>query len=420
MPKLVTPLSDTACRSLRYSSDSPTGNRLRDGKGLYLEALPSGRKVWRLEYQTAKGTKSRATLDCDYGMKGGSLADAREWRSEVRTLVAKGIDPNQHAQQKRRAHTAAQLNTFEVCAQEWMEHKRPSWSASRYSNVEGDLRRVLMPWIGKRPIAEITPAEILHCLKRFEKQGKNVSAHRARNHASNIFRRAILHGVAHSDPAGALKGALQPKGGRNFAHLTKPDEIGGLLRALEGYTGNFAVGAGLRLLPLLFVRPGELRGAKWGEINLDAAEWSISAERMKMKRPHVVPLSRQAVAILRELEPYSNHSDGSLLFPGVRDPRKPISENTLNAGLRQLGYTKEQMTGHGFRHIASTHLHELGWPSHVIEVQMAHKDQNHIRGTYNKAEYWAKRVKMMQAWADYLDTLKVGGSKVTPIGKRKA
>lgn len=417
MAKTIKPLSDVECRRHKYSAGSAGRNKLRDGGGLMLVALATGRKVWRLEYRSAKGTKNMATYRHDYGTDGGTLTKARQWREQMRALLAEGIDPNQYADQQARQQAAAQLSTFKAIAEEWIEWKSAAWSEVQTKKVRGIVERVLMPWLGKRPVPAITTLEILHCLQRFEKQGKRETAHKAREYAGAIFRRAILHGLVTTNPADALKGALLAKDGGNYAHLKGSEEIGGLLRAIDGFDGMPQVKAALQILPYVFVRPSELREARWSEFNLGEAIWTVPEDRKGRKaRPeHVVPLSEQVIATLEELQPVTCHADHSLLFPGARDPRRPISDNTLNAALRRLGYSKDQQTAHGFRHIASTRLHEMGWKSHVIETQLAHKDRDTIRGTYNKAEYLEERREMMQAWADHLDSLKAGNTKVTPI-----
>lgn len=415
MPKLIEPLSDTTCRNLKFALGGRAANRKRDGGGLFLEVMRTGRKVWRLEYRHA-GKRNVATHPEDYPRL--SLAAARRWRDELQSKLAEGIDPNQAAKAEVQARHAAALATFEAAADEWRQHKSSGWSENQQIKVEGIIRRALLPWMGRRPVADITPQELLHCLQRVEKEGKIETAHRAREYASSIFRRSILHGLRSDDPAAALKGALQPKKHQNMAHLTDPAEIGALLRAIDGFTGTPEVRYAIRLLPLVFTRPTELRAARWDEFDLDAALWSIPAERMKMRRPHLVPLSEQAVDLLRELEPFSRHGDDALLFPG-RARGKPISEASMNAALRRMGYSREQQTPHGFRHIASTRLHELGWESRIVEMQLAHADRNSIRAVYNKAERLPERTKMMQAWADHLDLLKAGrADKVTPIRSR--
>lgn len=418
--KKLNPLSDIDCRNLRATPGAKTPPRLRDGGGLFLEALPSGKKVWRVEYRRHDGKRSIATLG-EYGKGAGfvSLRDAREGRERVRDMLRRGLDPNQERKRQEQARAAAALATFAAAAAEWQEHKRAGWSESQCEKVAGILRREVLPFLGHRPVADITPVEVLDCLQRTERAGKLETAHKAREYVSAIFRRSVILGQRDHDPAAALKGALKKKNSRHMAHLTDPDDIAGLLRAIDGYSGGPAAASALRLLPLVFTRPGELRQARWGEFDLQERLWSIPAERMKARRPHLVPLCEQAVAILAELQPVTDRGPDSLAFPGIRDRSKPLSENTLNAGLRRLGYTTEQQTAHGFRHIASTLLHEMGWPSHVVEAQLAHEDRNQIRAVYNKAQYMPERVRMMQAWADYLDTLK-RGERVIPIRAKGA
>ncbi len=345
-----------------------------------------------------------ATHPVDYPKT--SLAAARSWRSDLKALLAEGLSPNQHAKAQAQARQAAALATFHAAADEWRAHSAHKWSAGYAEKVEGIIRRVLLPTLGARPIAEITEQELLHCLQRVEKQGLLHTAHDARQYASAIFRRAKLLGTRSSDnPADALKGVLKPQTKQNYPHLTNSSEIGALLRAIDGLNGTVAVSFAMRLLPLVFTRPTELRAANWGEFDLDSALWVIPEGRMKMRRPHMVPLAHQVVSILRELEPLTRQSPSGLLFPG-RDRRKPISEATLSAALRRLGYDNTQQTPHGFRHIASTKLHEMGWDTRVVELQLAHVDRNSIRATYNKAEHLPERAKMMQAWADHLEALK--------------
>lgn len=416
MPRIIEPLSDTACRNHKFRAKGHKDNRLRDGGGLYLEALPTGRKVWRLEYKTAKGTKTRATLQYDYGSKNGGLADARLWRSDIKALIAKGIDPNMYARQQALQKTAEQLSTFEASVEEWLEHKRPTWSEGQHKKVKGIINRVLMPWLGKRPMRDITAREILDCLQRPEKAGKLETAHRGREYSAAIFRRAIVLGVCDTNPVDALKDALRPKNPKNFAHITDPVRIGELLRAADSYHGNFATVCLLRLAPFTFTRPSELRQSRWCDFTLDDSVFVVPEGRLgrKGKLAHVVPLSDQAVAILRELEPLTKHSEDGFVFQSPRKPKAPLSDAALNIALAKIGF-KGEMTGHGFRHMASTRLHEMGWPSHVIEAQLSHKDGNAIRATYNKAEYLEDRRKLMQAWADYLDQLRLGTNKVVPI-----
>jgi len=260
------------------------------------------------------------------------------------------------------------------------------------------------PWIGSRPVGAITAPELLAVLRRLEALDKLETAQRVKQICGQVFRYAIATGRAERDPAADLRGALKTKKTRHHAAITDPVKVGELLRAINGFSGSLVVASAMKLAPLVFVRPGELRKAEWSEFDLDHAEWRIPAERMKMRAMHLVPLSEQAVAILRELQPLTSH--GRYVFPSIRSPRDPMSENTVTAALRRLGYTGNEMTGHGFRGMASTLLHEQGWNTDVIERQLAHAERNRIKAAYNHAEYLPGRRKMMQAWADYQDNLR--------------
>jgi integrase len=266
--------------------------------------------------------------------------------------------------------------------------------------------RMVFERIGKRPIREITAPELLSALRKIESRGHHETAHRAKQKCGRVFRYAIVTGRADRDITADLRGALVPVVSKNHASLTDPAEVGALLRAIDGYEGQPITAAALKLAPLVFVRPGELRGARWPEFDLDNAEWRIPAERMKMGEQHIVPLARQAVAILRELRELTGGGLGELVFPSLLSLDRPMSNNTVNTALRRLGYTKEQMTGHGFRSMASTLLNEQGYSPDVIELQLAHAERNKVRAAYNKAQRLAERRKMMQAWADYLDGLR--------------
>lgn len=266
------------------------------------------------------------------------------------------------------------------------------------------MEKDIFPWLGSRPVSAITAPELLTCLRRIEARGALDTAHRAHQNCGQIFRYAVATGRAERDPSGDLRGALPPATHVHYASITEPEKIGALLRAIDGYDGTFVSRCALRLAPLVFVRPGELRAAKWAEIDLDKAEWRIPAERMKARVLHIVPLSTQAIEILRDLKPLTGRSE--YLFPSVRTRSKPISDNTLNAALRRLGYTTDEVTTHGFRSMASTLLNEQGWDRDAIERQLAHGERNEVRAAYNYAQYLPVRRKMMQAWADYLDTLR--------------
>jgi len=385
--------------------------RLAAGKGLYLEVMPTGAKYWRWKYRFG-GKEKRLALGVFDDV---SLAEAKDRRREARETLRQGIDPAAKRKAERLAAKVAAATSFEAVAREWLEKESTKLAPSTVAAAQRRLESLVFPWIGTRPVSEITPPELLEVLRRVESQGKLETAQRLKQRCGQIFRYAIATGRAERDPSADLRGALATPKVRHRAAVTDPAEVGALLRSIEGFSGQFVTHCALRLLPLLFVRPGELRHAEWSEIDLDAAEWRIPAERTKMRRPHLVPLSTQAVAILRELEPLTGH--GRFVFPGIRTIRRPISENTINAALRRLGYSKDEMTGHGFRSLATTLLNEQGWPPDVIERQLAHIERNKVRAAYNRAEHLGERRKMMQAWADYLDALRSGG-KVTPIRSR--
>lgn len=368
--------------------------KLAAGGGLYLEVMPTGAKYWRWKYRHA-GKEKRIALGVFPDV---SLADARQRRDEERAKLREGEDPAaQRRAKKLAAHMAAE-NSFEAVAGEWLATKKNEWTDDQQTKVGAWLEQHVFPWIGAMPIAELEAPEILAMLRKLVVRGTLHTAGRVRQTVSAVFRYAIATGRAKRDPAADLRDALPKASAQNFAALTEPQDVAQLLRAIDGYQGQPVTLAALRLAPLVFQRPGELRAAAWSEFDLDAAEWKIPAARRKLRKaaktsrstpPHIVPLSTQAVVILRDLH-------------------RPMSENTVNATLRRLGYSTEQMTGHGFRHMASTRLNELGWRPDAIEEQLSHADPNKIRGTYNKAKYLAEHRDMMQAWADYLDGLRDG------------
>jgi integrase len=381
--------------------------KLADGDGLALLVNPNGSKWWRLRYRFA-GREKMVSLGVypEVGLK-----QARERRLAARRLVADGIDPSA----KRQAERISQDNTFEAIAREWLAMQAKKLSAGTLGRERDRLEDFVFPYLGRRPIAQVTAPDLLGALRRIEARGTHETAHRTRAVCSRVFRYAIATGRAERDVSADLKGALAPAVTRNFPAITEPARIGELLRAIEGYSGQRAVHGALRLAPYVFVRPGELRQAEWVEFNLEAAEWRIPAERMKAREAHLVPLSLQAITILRALEPITGA--GRYLFPSLRTAARPISNNTINAALRRLGYDKDQMTGHGFRSMASTCLNEQGWHPDLIELQLAHAERNQVRAAYNKAQRLPERRKMMQSWADYLDVLRAGAT-VTPIRRR--
>ena len=404
------PLTEIAVRNAKARAKPA---RLFDAGGLYLEISPSGGKWWRFKYRFGEKEK-RLSLGVYPEV---SLKAARAKRDDARRLLADGIDPSEHRQQSKSALTAKSVNSFEAIAREWFAKFSENWVDTHSSKIIRRLERDLFPWLGARPINSITAPELLSALRRIESRGALETAHRAMQNCGQVFRYAVATGRAERDPIGDLRGALPPVKEKHHASIRDPKAIGALLRAIDGYEGSLITKCALRLAPLLFVRPGELRKAEWTEFNLDAAEWRIPAERMKMREQHIVPLSTQAVAILRELHALTGAR--RYVFPGARTNGRPMSENTVNAGLRRLGYAKNEMTGHGFRSIASTLLNEQGWHRDAIERQLAHAERDNVRAAYNFAEHLPERRKMMQAWSDYLDGLKVGAD-VIPLHGRAA
>lgn len=380
--------------------------RLFDGGGLYLEVQPSGARYWRLKYRHA-GKERRLAVGVFPDV---TIAEARAKRDEARALLRSKVDPSAHRQTAKRRAKVAAANSFEVVAREWHSRKTAHLNAEHRERTLRRLERDVFPFIGHRPVGAIEPPELLDVLRKIEGRGAVESAHRARATCSQVFRYAIQTDRASRDPSADLRGAIAAPTRTNFAAVVDPKQIGALLRALDGYKGMPESSAALRLAPLVFVRPGELRQAEWAEFDLDAAEWRLPAEKMKAKAPHIVPLSRQAVEILRSIAPLTGR--GRYVFPSARGRGRPMSENTINAALRRLGYASDEMTGHGFRAMASTVLHEMGWESDVIERQLAHGERNKVKAAYNRAQHLPERRKMMQAWADYLDGLRAGGSIV--------
>lgn len=393
------PLSDTAIRNIKGGT-KPV--KLFDGGGLFLLVTPPGGKWWRLKYRF-DGKEKLVSLGT---YPATSLARARQKRDDARRLLADGIDPSAHKQAAKVARGEA--NSFEAVAREWFAKFSPSWVPSHGDKILRRLERDVFPWIGDKPVGAVTPPTLLAVLRRIEQRGAVETAHRAMQNCGQVFRYAIATGRAERDFSADLRGALPPVTPKHHASITDPKAIGQLLRDFRAYEGSFVTRCALLLAPLVFVRPGELRKAAWPEINLDSAEWRIPAARMKSRMMHIVPLSTQAVDVLRELHALTGA--GAYVFPGARSTNRPMSENTVNAALRRLGYDKSTMTGHGFRSMASTLLNEQGWNGDAIERQLAHVERNGVRAAYNYAEHLPERRKMMQAWADHLQTLERGAN----------
>lgn len=407
------PLTDT---SIRNAKPREKPYKLFDSGSLYLEVTPSGGRWWRLKYRIA-GRETRMSLGTYPDV---SLKAARLKRDQARTQLAEGIDPG--AARKAAKVSQAGLETFEAIAREWHANRAPSWVPSHSERILRRLEADLFPWLGNRPIAEIKAPELLAALRRIESRGAVETAHRAKQTCGMVFRFAVATGRAERDPTGDLKDALAKPKQRHHASITDPKRVGALLRAIDAYEGSFTTKCALRIAPLVFVRPSELRKATWDEFDLETTEWRIPAHRMKMREQHIVPLSRQAVEILRELQPMTGRGIPAkpnaprFLFPGARSRERPMSENAVLAALRRMGYSKDEMTGHGFRSMASTLLHERGWNHQAIERQLAHAERNAVSAAYNYAEHLPERREMMQAWADYLDSLK-RGADVIPLFK---
>ena len=390
------PLTDTAIRNAKPQNKQ---YKLTDEKGMYLLVNKAG-KYFRLDYRFA-GKRKTLALGVYPDVK---LVEARKKRDDSRKMIANGIDPGQTRKVQKSIQIEQTENSFEAVAREWHGKYSSNWADSHAKKIIRRFELYIFPRLGSRPIAEITPPELLAVLRRIESQGILETAHRAQQNCGQVFRYAIATGRAERDSSSDLRGALTPAKHERMATITEPKKIGELLRAIDGYEGTPVAKCALKLAPLVFVRPGELRHAEWAEIDLDTAEWRIPADKMKMKNQHIVPLSSQAIEVLGEILPITDK--GKYVFPSVRTNSRPMSENTVLAALRRMGFTKEEMSGHGFRAMASTVLHEQGWPSDVIERQLAHAERNSIKAAYNHAHYLPERRKMMQAWADYLEKLK--------------
>lgn len=391
------PLSDAKVRNAKPREKQ---YKLFDGDGLFLLVTPNGKKGWRFKYRFA----GREKLLSFGTYPEVSLSDAREKRLAARKQVAADIDPSQ-VRRAQQQSAAQELDSFEVVAREWHQKFTPTWTEVHAHTTLRRLERDVFPWLGSLPIAQIKAPDVLKVLRRVETRGALETAHRIKTICGQVFRYAVATGRAERDPAADLKGALPPAKKNHLAAITDPAKVADLLRAIDGYQGSFVVKCALQLAPLVFVRPGELRQAEWTEIDFDAAEWNIPAERMKMKDAHLVPLSTQSLAILRELHALTSRS--RYLFPSARSNARPLSNNAVNAALRRMGYEKDEMTGHGFRAMARTILDEvLQFRPDYIEHQLAHAVRDPNGRAYNRTAHRDERKIMMQRWADYLDSLK--------------
>jgi len=373
--------------------------KLFDGHGLYLQVAPSGGKWWRVKYRLG-GREQCLSVGTFPAV---ALKAARQSCMELRAKLAAGADPGAERRLAKR-QLRIKDESFEVIAREWYAAFSPNWVPSHGDRVLRRLETYVFPWVGKVPIREVTAMNVLECLRRLEDQNTHETARRVLRYCSQTLRYAIMTGRADTDVLGQLRGALAPRKVRHLASLKDPKQVGALLRAIDGYDGRLVTKLALRFAPLVFVRPGELRHAAWRDFDFLQREWRIPADQMKARQPHIVPLSSQATALLRELQPLTGET--RFLFPGERSSDRPMSNNTLNAALRRLGYGPDDMTAHGFRSMASTLLNELGWTSDAIERQLAHGERDGVRAVYNYAQYLPERRRMMQAWSDYLDHLR--------------
>lgn len=393
------PLSDFACKNAK-PKDKPY--RLADGDGLYLLVQKSGSKLWQLRYRYLE--RENILSFGKYPLV--SLLDAREKRDEAKRLLIAGINPSTKRREEKIAALTEARTTFGLIAEEYVKRMEERNAAAATVTKAKWLLEDLASPLARRPIKDITPAEILQLLQKIEKSGRRETARRLRGVLGSVFRLAIVTLRADTDPTLALQGALQPPKANGRAAITDERKFGQLLAAIDDYDGWPTLKAALQFLALTCVRPGEVRGATRDEFDLRKTVWHIPAERMKMRAPHDVPLSRQALRVLEEVWPLSE--DDGLVFPSIRSNRRPLSENAMNAALRRMGYGKEEVTAHGFRVTASTFLNARNYDPDVIEAVLAHQDKNAIRRTYNRATYWKQRVTLMQEWGDLLDTLKAG------------
>lgn len=390
-------LTDTKVRTIK-ATEKP--QKLFDERGLFLLVTPTGSKYWRFKYRFNNKEKllSLGTFP------DVSLSQARDRREEARKRLSEGIDPSEYRKVMKTAAIERQANSFEVIGREWFLKKKPTWKDNHSLTIIRRLERDLFPWLGDKPISEITPGILLRVLRLVEQRGTIETAHRDLSYCMQILQYAVQSSYIESNPARDLKGALASAKGRHFAAPTDAKQFSALLKIIEGYQGSIIVRCAIRLAPHVFVRPGELRTAKWADIDFDKAEWRFIVS--KTETPHLVPLSRQSIEILREIEPVTGK--GPYVFPCARSPQRPMSENAILAALRRLGITKEEASGHGFRATARTLLDEvLGFRPDFIEHQLAHAVRDPNGRAYNRTAHLEERRKMMQAWSDYIDSLKL-------------
>jgi len=414
-------LTDTAIRNAK-PKDKPY--KMGDTLGLFLLVQPSGGKLWRFKFRVdGKEKKLALGMYPDVG-----LAEARKRRDRAREQMADGKDPSREKQREKVRRSIEVANTFDAVAREFIEKRsrdgHGQWAPTTLAKNEY-LLGLLTPVIGSEPVTELIPADVLAAVRKIESKGNLESARRALQLASGVFRYAVATARLSSDPTRDLKGALTPPRTKNRAAILDAGKLGELLRAIDGYEGHASTRQALAIAPHVFVRPGELRHAMWEEFDLEEAVWTIPAPKTKMRKPHYVPLSAQALAIIAEAQSMTSRTTG-YVFPSIRTSARPISENTLNAALRRLGYTSEEMSAHGFRSTASTLLNEARdpktkrhlWKADAIERALAHGDADKVRGAYARGEHWEERVEMAQWWSDYLDKLRKGAD-IVPLKRRR-
>ncbi len=384
--------------------------RLADGNGLFLEIKPTGAKWWRYRYR--KPDTGKDTMLSLGKYPAVSLADARKARGKAEKLLQAGIDPADHKRMEKAKRKQAAANTFQAVAEDWKLRYLEKMSASHLERTWGMVERCIFPYIGKRRLSDLTARDVLAMARIHEKRGTVETARRCIQVCGQVFRHGITMGACEIDPTPALKGAIPPKPAKHMPATTDPVQVGGYLRAFDAFSGGHVVSVAVRLLPLLFCRPGELRTMRWEDIDLEAQEWRFTAS--KTNTDHLVTLSTQAIALLEEIQPLTAHLPGGWVFTGGRSPNRPMSEAAINAAYRRLGIdTKTELTGHGWRSIARTLLHErLKFPPEVIEHQLAHAVPDTLGRAYNRTKFIDQRKEMMQAWADYLDKLKAGAEVV--------
>jgi integrase len=402
MPRRIIPLSDTKVRNAKPTSKQ---RKLFDGGGLFLLVTPSGGKLWNMKYRF-DGKERKLSFGTYPEI---SLADARAKREVARKQLANDIDPGAVKKAMKESFTQ-ETETFELIAREWHSRFISQWTPGHAKTIITRLERDVFPWLGSSPIAKIKAPDLLKTLRRVESRGAVETAHRIKTVCGQVFRYAVATGRAERDPATDLKGALQPVQKKHLAAITDPKEAAGLLRSIDNYQGHLVTKYALKLAPLLFARPGELRQMEWAEIDFETAEWNLPASKMKMKLPHLVPLCRQAISILKDVHPLTSKS--RYVFPSPRTNSRPMSNNAILSALRRMGYQKEEMSGHGFRAMARTILDEvLQVRPDFIEHQLAHAVRDPNGRAYNRTAHLKERKKMMQKWANYLDALK-DGSKI--------